>query len=268
MIRESFAELNGRRVRYLQEGAGWPVVFIHGFPLAADMWRPQLEQVPDGWKFIAPDLRGFGPAAVSSSTLPSIDDFARDVVALLDELQLERAVIAGLSMGGYVAFALFRIAAERVSGMVLANTRAAADTPEGRQGRDKMAATARDSGTAAIAEQMLPKLLGETTRRARPQVVQAVRRMVESNSADGIVGALHAMKERPDSTDLLARIDRPVLIVASDEDTLIPMAESEAMHRALPRAQRGVLPAAGHMSNLETPDDFSEVLGNYLRANL
>jgi 3-oxoadipate enol-lactonase len=268
MIRESHVELNGRRVRYLHAGAGWPVVFVHAFPLAADMWRPQLDQAPDGWRFIAPDLRGFGPAAASSVAPPTMDDFAGDVLALLDELRLDRVTVAGLSMGGYVAFALFRLAPERVASLILANTRAAADSAEGREGRDKMIALVGEQGPGAVADQMLPKLLGETTRRARPHVPHAVRRIIEANSADGIAGALHAMKTRPDCTDLLATFGRPALVVAGEEDTLIPMAESDAMHRALPRSQLVILPASGHLSSFETPDDFSEVVGNFLRANL
>jgi pimeloyl-ACP methyl ester carboxylesterase len=268
MIRESHAELSGRRVRYLEAGAGWPLVLIHAFPLAADMWRPQLERVPDGWRFLAPDTRGFGPGAVASATPPSIDDLAGDVVALLDQLELERATIAGLSMGGYVALALFRVAPERVTGLVLANTRAGADSADGRAGRDKLIALAREGGPQAVADQMLPKLLGDTTRRARPDLPRAVRAMIEGNSAEAIAGALHAMKERPDSTALLPRINLPALVVAGEEDALIPVAESEAMDRALPRSHLVVLPASGHLSSFETPDDFSEALGNFLRANL
>jgi pimeloyl-ACP methyl ester carboxylesterase len=268
MIRESHAEIEGRRVRYLHAGAGWPLILLHAFPLAADMWRKQLDAVPEGWRFIAPDLRGFGPDAAHADVAPTIDLFAADIVALLDELKVERAAICGLSMGGYVALALFRTAEERVGSLILANTRAAADSPEGRQGRDRMTALVHERGPGALADEMLPKLLGETTRRARPEVPRLVRRLIETNRAEGIAGALQAMKERPDSTDMLPRIDRGVLVIAAEEDTLIPPAEGEAMHRELPRSHFAVLPAAGHLSNLESPDDFSEVLGNFLRANM
>src|SRR5215831_4494945 len=118
MVRESHAAIAGRRLRYLDAGSGWPVVLIHAFPLNADMWRPQLERVPEGWRFIAPDVRGFGPDAVGSPGRVTLDDMAADVAALLDVRAIERALIGGLSMGGYITFALFRQAPERFSGMI------------------------------------------------------------------------------------------------------------------------------------------------------
>src|SRR5262249_4658120 len=131
MVRESRATIDGRTVRYLDAGSGWPVVLIHAFPLNADMWRPQLERVPEGWRFIAPDLRGFGPDAVRDPGGVTLDDMAADVAELLDFLGIDPAVIGGLSMGGYITLALFRRAPERFSGMILADTKAQGDTAEG-----------------------------------------------------------------------------------------------------------------------------------------
>lgn len=269
--REGYVEVAGRRQRYLEAGSGWPVILLHAFPLTADMWRPQLERVPDGWRFVAPDLRGFGPAVAppSASSAPlSLTDMAADVIAFLDALEIDRAVIGGLSMGGYLTMALYRSDPDRFSAMLLANTKASADTSEGRAGRDKMAELVRRDGPRGVADQMLPKLLGETSHRARPHLEPLVRRLIESNTPDGIVAALHAMKERPDSTATLERAAVPALVITGEEDTLIPVADSERMHRLLPRAYFVVLPAAGHLSSLEVPDDFSETLGNFLNANL
>jgi 3-oxoadipate enol-lactonase len=266
--REAFVEVGGRRQRYLEAGSGWPLILLHAFPLSADLWRPQLERAPHGWRLLAPDLRGFGPVGSSASTRSSMAEMAADVAAFLDALEIDRAVIGGLSMGGYVAMALYRDAPERFTAMVLANTRSGPDTPEGRAGREKMANLVMREGSRAVADQMLPKLLGETSQRARPHLQTLVRRLIESNPAEGIASALHAMKDRPDSTETLARAAVPALVIASDEDTLIPVAESEAMGRTLPRAQVVLLTAAGHLSSLEVPDDFSEALGNFLRANL
>ena len=172
MIREAYVTIGDRKTRYLEAGTGWPVVLIHAFPLNADMWRPQLERVPDGWRFIAPDLRGFGPAAGRSprrrrrrsTTLPATSACCSTVS------HVDRAIIGGLSMGGYVTFALFRKSAERFSGLILADTKAQADTPEGREGRRKMIELVRASGASAVADQMLPKLLGATSTTARPEV--------------------------------------------------------------------------------------------------
>jgi 3-oxoadipate enol-lactonase len=264
-VREIVVDI-GRPVRYLEAGAGWPVVLLHGFPLTADMWRPQLDAPPQGWRLLAPDLRGFGSAAADAAT--TLDAMAADVVAWLDALRIERAVIGGLSMGGYVTFALYRLAPERFTALVLANTRAAADSPDARGSRDTLAALVREKGAAALAEAMLPRLLGDAARRSRPALASTVHALVAANSAEGLAGALEAMKNRPDSTTMLPGIGRPALVVAGAEDAIVPREESEEMNRLLPRSHLAVIPRAGHLSNLENPDDFSEVLGNFLRSNL
>jgi 3-oxoadipate enol-lactonase len=264
-VREIVVDI-GRPVRYLEGGAGWPVVLLHGFPLTADLWRPQLESPPRGWRFLAPDLRGFGPAATGAAT--TLDAMAADVVSWLDALRIERAVIGGLSMGGYVTFALYRMAPERFTALVLANTRAGADSQDERRNRDTMAALVREKGAAALADAMLPRLLGGTARRSRPALASTVQALVAANPAEGLAGALEAMKTRPDSTTLLPAIGRPALVVAGAEDAIVPREESEEMNRLLPRSQLAVIPGAGHLSNLENPGGFSEVLGNFLRSHL
>jgi pimeloyl-ACP methyl ester carboxylesterase len=267
MLREAYVEAAGHRRRYLRAGSGWPLILLHAFPLNADLWRPQLERVTRGWQFFAPDLRGFGPAA-ASATASSMEEMAQDVLAFMDALEIDRAVIGGLSMGGYLTMALYRAAPERFTAMMLANTKAGADTEEGRAARDKLASLVRREGPTAVADQMLPKLLGATSRRARPFLERLVRRLIESNTAEGIAAASEAMKERPDSIETLQRSAVPALVMTGDEDAIIPLDESEAMARAIPRAQLVVLPAAGHLSSLEVPDDFSEALGNFLQSNL
>jgi pimeloyl-ACP methyl ester carboxylesterase len=266
MEREAYVELNGRRQRYLEAGAGWPLVLLHAFPLNADLWRPQLERIPRGWRFLAPDLRGFGPGIAPSRM--SIADMADDVEAFLDVMEIEKAVIAGLSMGGYVMMQLSRSAPERFTAMVLANTKGTADSADARAARDQMAGLVKREGPAAVADQMLPKLLGATSHRARPYLETLVRRLIESNTAEGIAAAIHAIKERPDSMPTLARSAVPALVITSEEDAIIPITESEAMQRTIPRAVLVVLPAAGHLSNIEVPEDFSEALANFLRSNL
>jgi pimeloyl-ACP methyl ester carboxylesterase len=267
MEREAYVEVNGRRQRYLDAGSGWPLVLLHAFPLNADLWRPQLERVPRGWRFLAPDLRGFGPGIPPSPRM-TIADMADAVNAFLDVMEIDNAVIAGLSMGGYVTMQLYRSAPERFTAMVLANTRATADSAEARAARDQMAGLVKREGPAAVADQMLPKLLGATSHRARPYLEALVRRLIESNTADGIAAALHALKERPDSMPTLAGSAVPALVLTSEEDVIIPISESEAMQRTIPRAVLVVLSSAGHLSNLEVPDDFSEALANFLRANM
>jgi pimeloyl-ACP methyl ester carboxylesterase len=266
MIRERTVETRDGSVRCLEAGAGWPLVLLHAFPLSADMWRPQLDRPPEGARLIAPDLNGFGPAPVAPAR--SLEDMARLVTGLLDALEIERATIGGLSMGGYLTLTLFRLAPERFSAMILANTRAKADDDEGRAGRDRMSALVRKEGPPAVAAQMLPKLLGRTTQEANPDLAVHVRRLIESNSIDGIDAAIQAMKDRPDSTPLLPTVGRPALVVAGEEDTLIPQADVDDLARLLPRAQQVTIPRAGHLSNLEAPADFNEALGNFLLANI
>ena len=270
MVRESVVTTPAGRTRLLESGAGWPVVLLHAFPLSAEMWRPQLEVVPDGWWYLAPDLRGFGPRGgdVPVTGRTSVDDLADDVLAVLDAKEIERATIGGLSMGGYVTFALFRRARERFERLVLADTRATADTPAGRDGRRALIERLRASGPPAVADEMVPKLLGDTTQRERPEIATRVRELIERNAAAGLAGGLEALMDRPDSTPDLARISQPTLILVGDEDRLTPRADAEEMQRHLARSRLVVLPGAGHLSSLETPGAFSQALADFLSSNL
>jgi pimeloyl-ACP methyl ester carboxylesterase len=190
----------------------------------------------------------------------TVDHCASDILALMSHLEIDRGVIGGLSMGGYVALAVVNHAPQRVEGLVLANTRAGADSPEGRAGRDRMIDLVRREGPSAVAREMLPKLLGETTKRDQPDLVDVVRGLAEANTADGLAAAIHAMKTRPDSTPMLGSIRCPTLVITSDEDTLIPSSESEKMAAAIPGARLHVIAHAGHLSNLEKPKEFSKAL--------
>ena len=266
MERELHVEVDGRRQRYLEGGSGWPLLLLHAFPLTADLWRPQLVRAARGWRFLAPDLRGFGPGVPPISA--SMDEMAADVEAFLDALEIEKAVIGGLSMGGYVTMALYRRAPSRFTGMLLANTRPGPDSQEGRAARDQMIALVRAEGPRAVADQMLPKLLGTTSQRARPQLATLVRRLIESNSPDGIAAAIEGLRDRPESLPTLQSVAVPAMVITGEEDAIIPVSESEAMAGAIARSQLVILPAAGHLSSLEVPDDFSEALGTFLQANL
>ena len=267
MTREARARVGRWDVRYLEAGAGWPVLLIHAFPVNADMWRPQLDRVPEGWRFIAPDVRGFGPDAPAPGAF-TLDDVAADLSAFMDHLKLDRAVIGGLSMGGYVTLAMSRRSPERFDGMILADTKAEADTPEGRDGRRKMIELVRAKGPRAVADQMLPKLLSAATRERDPEIVSAVRAMIESTSADAIAGALEAMMARPDSTPALPHISCPALILVGAHDEITPEAAARAMEVRIERSRVVVLPEAGHLSNLESPDVFSRALSDFLASNM
>lgn len=268
MVRESRATVDRRTVRYLDAGSGWPVVLIHAFPLNADMWRPQLERVPEGWRFIAPDLRGFGPESVGESGPVTLDDMAADVAGLLDSLGIDPAVIGGLSMGGYVTLALFRMAPERFSGMILADTKAQADTAEGLDARRKMIALARAEGPAGVAQSMLSRLLGSTSIDRRPELIDKVKAMIATGRTQGIVAAVEAMMGRPDSTRDLSRISFPTLVIVGEEDVLTPVSDAVAMENQISRSRLVILPEAGHLSNLEVPDGFALAVSDFLASNL
>jgi pimeloyl-ACP methyl ester carboxylesterase len=252
--------INGRPTRVLESGRGKSLLLLHAFPLSADLWRPQLEAAPEGWRVIAPDLK------VSAGASASMDDYATGVEAIAASLALDRPVVGGLSMGGYVIFALLRRARLPVRALVLADTRAEADTEEGRANRKKMIALVEAEGAAGVAREMVPKLLGKTTTERRPEAVARVRALIEANSPQAIAAAVQAMMTRPDSTPLLASIDVPTLVVVGEEDGLTPPANSESLHRGIRGSRLERIPEAGHLSSLERPDVFNAALERFLRG--
>jgi pimeloyl-ACP methyl ester carboxylesterase len=259
-IREEKAEVAGIVHRWLEAGHGWPVVLLHAFPVSAEMWRAQLDAVPDGFRFIAPELQ--------SRSGEGIDGYARTAGALLDALDIDTAAIGGLSMGGYVTFALYRQLPERFSHMILADTRPQADTPEARAGRETLRRLAADAGAPAVADVMLPRLLSARARSEQPDVVSRVRAMIAAQPVAAIDTAIAAMLDRPDSTPDLARIGIPVLLAAGEDDELTPPDVMRDMETLLPRAQSAVIHDAGHLSNLERPSAFSRVLHDFLLAHI
>ena len=242
------------------------LLLLHAFPLSASMWESQFDAF-EGWRVIAPDTRGFrGPDGppVEAPGEPTMDELAMDVEHVLDALGVPQAVIGGCSMGGYLTFALLRRAPQRFRGLLLANTKASADTDEAREGRRKMRALVERAGPCAVADDMLPKLLGATTRQQHPDALARVRTLIEANSADAIVAAIVAMMTRQDSRPLLPQIACPALIVAGEEDALMPGAAGEEMHAAIRGSEFAVLPRCGHLANLEQPAEFNRVVGRFL----
>lgn len=257
------ARVNGVDVAYTDAGQGEAVLLIHGFPLDRTMWDAQVEALAGTRRVIAPDLGGFGESEARSEPV-SMEAFADDVRGLLDHLGLPRAVIGGLSMGGYVAFAFARKYAERTRALILCDTRAGADSPEARAGRAEMAALARARGLAPIADRMLPRLLAPATRERRPDVVERVRRMILRAPVAGVVAALGGMAERPDATPGLPAIGCPVLFIVGRHDVISPPAEAEAICAKLPRARRVVIPDAGHLAPMENAAAVNAAIGEFL----
>lgn len=241
-----------------------PVLWIHGYPLGSQLWDLQVDDLADIARMISPDLRGFGE---SPSTDPpySLELFSADCLRLLDHVGISGpVVVGGLSMGGYIALDFYRRYPERVMGLILAATRAGADSPEGQAGRDKAAGVASAEGVGAIAEGMLPKLMAPDTYERQPDLVEFVLDMMLSSSVEGVVGALAAMRDRPDATALLPEIDVPTLVIHGEEDQLIPSSEAQITESGIPGATLILIPGAGHLPNLEQPDLFNEAVRKYL----
>ena len=199
-----------------------------------------------------------------SSTQSSMPVFADDLAELLNLLEIEKATICGLSMGGYAAFAFHRKYAERVNALILCDTRAAADNDEAKRGRYEMAELARTKGALAIGEKMIPKLLGETTLKNHPNAADRIRLMIEAAQPEDIAQALIGMAQREDSTELLSLIDCPTLVVVGDEDKLTPPSEAEKLVQAIPSSRLEVIKNAGHLSNLEQTSSFNQAIGKFL----
>ena len=250
-------------IRYETSGSGTPVLFLHAFPLSLRMWDAQAAALPAGHQAVRFDARGFGgtPPGDGLLTMERIGD---DAVAVLDHLGAPPAVVCGLSMGGYAAFAMVRRHPERIRALILADTRASADTPEGRKTRAEQRERVRREGPAAIAEASLPKLVGETTHRERPQIVARVREMILSASAQGISDALAGLGARADSTPTLREIRVPTLVLCGSEDVITPPAEAEQMKAAIAGSELELIPRAGHLSNLEDPAAFNGALARFL----
>ncbi len=238
-----------------------PLLLVHGFPFTSGMWRPQIDALSKSRRVIAPDLPGFGrtPGAAKS-----MDAYAAGLRELLDELSVQRVILTGFSMGGYVAFAFLRLYAERVAGLILADTKAAADTDEQKQGRYAMAERAQSEGKQIVIAAMLPRLVTPATLADRPGVVQAVRDVEAGATLEGIVGALTAMAERPSSLGDLPRIAVPTLIIVGADDPITPPADAEQMASAIPNADLVTIPNAAHITTLEQPEAVTAAIKDWL----
>ena len=243
-------------------GDGEPVLFVHGFPLDRSMWR-ELIGMLSGLRRIAPDLRGLGTTE-GPSTGYSMAEYADDLAALLDVLKIERTVVCGLSMGGYVAFEFLRRHTSRVRGLLLLNTRAERDGDDARRRRDEMIAAVRRDGVLVLEDLLLDQLIAPGSLETMPQLAERLRAMLERHTQQGVVGAIEAMRDRGDSTELLPTIDVPTLVVAGKEDQLISVESSRKMAAAISGSQFTVIPDAGHVTPLEQPIATGRVVGEFL----
>ena len=257
------ARINGIDLAYSDEGQGQPIVFLHAFPLNRSMWNPQIRGLKNNFRIITIDLRGHGESEAPMWRY-SLGQFAEDIKGLLEHLGISKAAFVGLSMGGYILFTLYRKYPSLFNALVLADTRATADTPEAKATRFSMAQIAYKRGSSTIAELMLPKLLGSTSLDHRQDLVEQLRHMITANEISGIVGDLMAMEERPDSTPLLRDLKIPTLVIVGEEDVASPPEEVQGMAEHIPGAKFTIIPEAGHVSNLDQPKLFNQSIREFL----
>jgi pimeloyl-ACP methyl ester carboxylesterase len=252
-------------MHFVDTGTGTPLVLLHAYPVDSRMWDPVRGSLPEGVRLITPDQRGMGRSPMpSDDTDPSMDVAADDVLAMMDELGLDRAVIGGVSMGGYTAMALLRRARERVAGLVLMNTRPDADDPDRRQTRLAAAERAEREGVSWLPDTMLPMLLAAGTPTVRPELVGWLRAMILDQSPAGVAWAQRAMAARPDSTDVLRGYTGPALVVAGERDVVSTPELAAQMAELMPAGELVELAGCGHLSPVEAPAELAAAIGQWL----
>lgn len=256
-------DFDGVALQFEDEGSGEPVVLVHGFPFSADLWTPQRAALSATYRVITPNLRGFGGSDPHFGT-PSLDVYADDIIAILDELGVAEATVVGLSMGGYIAMALLRRRPDRVRGLALVSTKATADTETAKQGRNDLIALVERDGPAAVADKLLPNMLTERTRTENPELTLFVREMMASSTTEGIATAAMALRDRPDSMDTLATATVPALILVGRDDTVTTINDAHMMNQAIAGSRLVVIPDAAHLVNLEQPAEVDRALLNFL----
>ena len=260
------AIINGSTMAFDDAGSGPVVVLVHGFPLNRRMWHPQVKALTGaGFRVVTPDLRGFGESDAPDGPY-SMELFADDLIALLDHLGIEQAVIGGMSMGGYVLFNLLERYPERLIAACFLLTRSNADDEAGRARRLALAQEVMKFGPQAVAEPFVKLVFAPQTAERRPELVDEVCRWMVATDSRGLAGGLLAMRERKDYTPLLGRFRLPTLVIGATEDQAVPSAVATALHQGLPRSTFCMIEGAGHMANLEEPEAFNHCLLEFLRS--
>lgn len=254
------------KIEFEEHGEGKPVVLLHAFPLNRKMWAPQIEAVKaEGCRLVLPDLRGFGESH-NFSDINTMEDLARDVAELLDALKIERAIIGGLSMGGYVTFCLLKMFPEKVAALILCDTQSGADSDAKRESRFDLIEKIEKEGVAVLIEEMLPNLISENTKANKKDLIEEIEEMFRQVNPQAAIAALRGMAERKDNTDLIDTISVPTCLIVGNEDDAAFLTAAENISRKIPNAKLTKIQNAGHYSNLEQPDEFNKALVEFIRT--
>ncbi len=257
-------KLPGVDLALADQGAGRPVVLVHGFPMDQTIWARQVESLAPHYRLITPDLRGFGRSSVTPGMV-TVEQWADDLAAMLDALPIaEPIVLGGLSMGGYVAFRFFEAYRPRLAGLILCDTKAAADTPQAAAGRLETAQRIERDGCHFLADMMLPRLLAPATLDGKPQVADRLRQIILAGDPVGYAATSRGLAQRPNFTPLLPKIDCPTLLIVGRQDAISTVAEMHAMARAIPASQIVEIDNAGHVTPLEAPEEVTAAILDFL----
>ena len=259
------ARVRGTEMAYDDAGRGAAVVLLHGFPFDRSMWREQAQALSGTCRVVAPDLRGQGETPLGGATL-TMGEMAEDIAALLDALNVGRAVVGGLSMGGYVAFELLKAFPERIAALVLCDTHAGADSEETRNARFDLIEQIESEGAEALIDVMLPKLICENTKQNKKDLVETIEEMFRAAEPKAAIAALRGMAKRKDNNNLLDQIDVPTQLIFGAEDKVTNLEMAEKMRREIPDSRLSIIENAGHYSNLEQPEIFNQTLIDFLKT--
>ncbi len=248
---------------YWTLGDGPPVILLHPFPANHEFWLPVAEALATRYRLVLPDLRGHGESGVGEGPA-TMEKHTADIARVMDDANVGRAPLVGVSIGGYALFEFWRKHRGRVAALGLCNTKAPADNPEARAGRLKAANDVLDRGTEPFFESMIPKLLGKTTCEMRPDLVDGALRMMRQMSPEDVAQVQRGMAARPDSVETLKTINVPTLLVTGDEDIMTGVNEAELMRQHIHGSQLRVIPKAGHYSPWEQPQDAVNILRQFL----
>jgi pimeloyl-ACP methyl ester carboxylesterase len=249
-------------IAYEVLGNGPPVVLLHPFPAHRGLWLPAAQALVSKYRLILPDLRGHGESEVGEGPA-TMEKHAADVARILDRVEVGRAPFAGVSIGGYLLFEFWRRYRGRIAALVLSNTKAQPDTPEGRAGRLQAAADVMEHGTEPFFQTMAPRLMGKTTQQTRPDLVEGALALMRKMSPEGVAMVQRGMAERPDSVPTLKTINVPTLVVTGDEDVLTGTADAQLMHQNIPGSQMRVIPRAGHYAVWEQPEEAGKLVRQF-----